>query len=149
MKMERNAAFILWPIITGLAFALFLSACAGPSVPGMTGTTPKVLPPVALDNRQRAAIEDAVRGRLKDPQSAIFGHMNAGRSASGLVFVCGWVNARNSFGGYVGSAPFMVAISGETGGVAVIGIDDASGRGGVEMTCLSEGIPLAKTASSG
>lgn len=43
-------------------------------------------------------IEELIRSRLRDPDSAQFGRMYVARDG----FVCGFVNAKNSFGGYVG-----------------------------------------------
>jgi hypothetical protein len=49
---------------------------------------------------------------LRDPQSAIFRDLSAtndrkiGQSPAGLV-VCGYVNAKNGFGGYTGEKPFI------------------------------------------
>ena len=51
-----------------------------------------------------AQVEDAVRDRLKDPESARFTDVR--RFPNGNA--CGWVNAKNSFGGYVGRKPFAV-----------------------------------------
>jgi hypothetical protein len=48
--------------------------------------------------------EDVVKGRLKDPESADF--RNVSVAQDGLT-VCGEVNAKNSFGGYVGYRPFL------------------------------------------
>ncbi|MGX1096511.1 hypothetical protein [Amorphus sp. MBR-141] len=59
-----------------------------------------------LTPSQRASVEAGVRDALKDPESARFGEMYAGRSPSDLVTVCGYVNAKNSFGGYTGEKPF-------------------------------------------
>src|SRR5262249_34820847 len=47
---------------------------------------------------------------IRDPQSALFGRVAAGRSNDGRVFVCGWVNGRNGFGGCTGGAPFAVEL---------------------------------------
>ena len=46
------------------------------------------------------------RAVLKDPDSARFGAMAASKTADNIVYVCGTVNARNSFGGYTGAQPF-------------------------------------------
>jgi hypothetical protein len=51
--------------------------------------------------------------KLKDGASARFlGVVHAPSKSGGAGIVCGWVNARNSFGGYVGYKPFVV--SGDT-----------------------------------
>jgi hypothetical protein len=49
-----------------------------------------------------AQVEDAVRDRLKDPESARFTDVRKFPNGN----ACGWVNAKNSFGGYVGRKPF-------------------------------------------
>jgi hypothetical protein len=57
-------------------------------------------------------VEAAVRAQLRDPQSAVFRDLSAtndrkiGTSPAGLV-VCGYVNAKNSFGGFIGEKPFI------------------------------------------
>ena len=50
--------------------------------------------------------KNAVLSRLKDPGSAEFAGVRMGRSA-----VCGRVNSRNSFGGYVGFQRFVASAS--------------------------------------
>ncbi|WP_328277762.1 zinc ribbon domain-containing protein [Sphingobium sp.] len=52
----------------------------------------------------RVAIERAVKARLRDPDSAAFRHLGRG---------CGYVNARNGFGGMVGDQPFIVQSDGQ------------------------------------
>jgi hypothetical protein len=37
---------------------------------------------------------------------ALFGQIIAGRHGNGNIVVCGYVNAKNRFGGYVGESPF-------------------------------------------
>jgi hypothetical protein len=58
-----------------------------------------------------AVVEAAVKQKLRDPDSAIFGSMSvygdrklAGKS---VTVVCGSVNAKNGFGGYTGSTDFV------------------------------------------
>lgn len=68
--------------------------------------------PITLSAAQRAIVESGIRSRLKDPDSAKFGEMVAGTDASGATRVCGWVNAKNSFGGYGGPQIFAGQIAG-------------------------------------
>lgn len=66
------------------------------------------------------AIADAqakVALKLKDPESARFTNVT---SDHGLV--CGWVNAKNSYGGYVGFRPFAVV-----GDMAVLRDEEPAG----------------------
>ena len=51
------------------------------------------------------------RARLKDPNSATFrdSHVSAPASSlGGATVVCGYVNARNGFGGFTGDQKFFV-----------------------------------------
>lgn len=62
--------------------------------------------PTTLSEAQRATVHRAVTAVLKDPESARFGAMNAGVTKQGAILVCGYVNAKNSFGGYTGDSPY-------------------------------------------
>lgn len=53
------------------------------------------------------AMED-LKGRLKDPSSAEFSEMKVSRR-NGATVVCGYVNAKNSFGGMTGRERFVVS----------------------------------------
>lgn len=52
----------------------------------------------------------AVKQTLKDPESAQFTNLRIGKYGDGIL-VCGNVNAKNSFGGYVGTRPFAASPS--------------------------------------
>jgi hypothetical protein len=56
----------------------------------------------ATQSDPNAEARAAVLAALKDPESARFGPMTAGKPGT----VCGTVNARNSFGGYTGNRAF-------------------------------------------
>lgn len=84
-----------------------------------------------------AAIETALKARLKDPDSAQFtwpagfvsGWYQApfDRRYEGWI-TCGTVNARNSYGGYVGRAAVVGVI--RSGTVVKVNMDDANARYG-------------------
>jgi hypothetical protein len=59
-------------------------------------------PTAAIFARARTAVADA----FKDPASAQFRALSVATDANGLKKVCGQVNAKNSYGGYVGFRPF-------------------------------------------
>jgi hypothetical protein len=66
-----------------------------------------------LSEAEKSVISEAVLDSLKDPESARFAWPPY-RDGSDLY--CGYVNAKNSFGGYVGDArfsAFVVPIDGE------------------------------------
>lgn len=72
-----------------------------------------VQPPPPPPQAQAKAVADEamqyIRRQMKDPDSAKFSlvTVNTGRQGEGL-FVCGFVNAKNSYGGYAGERPFVV-----------------------------------------
>lgn len=81
----------------------------------LTGCTPVEVPaipaepsgiPVELSDSQISFIQNEVRNNLKDPESARFAQIAAVREPEGILLVCGFVNGRNSFGGYTGFQPF-------------------------------------------
>lgn len=56
------------------------------------------------------AIDDAktrIAATMKDPESVRFADLTSS-SKDGTSIVCGWINAKNSYGGYVGFTPFIV-----------------------------------------
>lgn len=121
-----------------LLTAIFaVSACSNsPRIPDSTPVAPvakkvrsepRVI--VQLSQAQEDAAKSSVRSSLKDPQSAVFDGLygttiNPGNAKS--VVVCGYVNAKNGYGGYTGSSKFAL-IAGDTylsdpsgGGIAKI-----------------------------
>ncbi len=69
---------------------------------------------------------------MKDPDSAKFRNWAAYEVSNGDRIVCGEVNAKNSYGAYVGFDPFYVrlrgreTISAQTSGAAVTGCNRAA-----------------------
>lgn len=59
--------------------------------------------PITVDSQ--TAVENMVRGRLKDPDSAKFRDIRR----RGPFDYCGWVNAKNSLGGFVGYSVFFAS----------------------------------------
>lgn len=51
-------------------------------------------------------MKSAVGDQLKDPMSAIYSGVERVPRADGAKVACGWVNAKNSFGGYSGKQRF-------------------------------------------
>lgn len=48
-----------------------------------------------------------IRNSFKDPRAAIFEDMEIKESAKGVLSLCGFVNAKNSYGAYTGIRPFF------------------------------------------
>ena len=70
----------------------------------------KPVTPVVLSAAESTAVEAGVRNALKDPESSRFGEFAAGKDDKQTTMVCGYVNAKNAFGGYVGASPFVGGI---------------------------------------
>jgi hypothetical protein len=104
---------------------------------------------VTLDQQQIAAIQEGVRRSLKDPESARFGQIIGGRDEKGILHACGWVNAKNSYGGYTGEKPFVGILGEQDAGkkrmmgfaVAGMGGDDTADLVAHQM-CQKLGLPL-------
>lgn len=85
---------------------------------GCSDETPKPVQTQAqsAESRQQMMIErlkkeapDKIRALLKDPESARFSELKYVEHSQG---VCGLVNAKNGFGGYVGNRVFYVGAKG-------------------------------------
>lgn len=93
----------------------------------LSGCGPKAPPEPSLEEKISSAAEEALKLKLKDPESAQFRNMYIKKTESeGLYAVCGELNAKNSMGGYVGFKPFLVFAKTETSEINIEGtyIDD-------------------------
>ncbi len=63
---------------------------------------PQVLTATHIDKIKRG-----ITDRLRDPESARFDRIGSAQFSDGSTTVCGYVNAKNLFGGYVGKEPFI------------------------------------------
>lgn len=70
-----------------------------------------------------AAVKRDLPKALKDPESARFGSMSGSRGNDGTTYVCGYVNAKNSFGGYTGEQPFIGTLFEQSGITTFLTID--------------------------
>lgn len=86
------------------AAAVALTGCGGPS---------------SDDAEKIEQVKSAVLEQLKDPESAQFSNV---RVVGGLV--CGEVNAKNSFGGYVGKRKFWGGMPEVTAGEELVISDE-------------------------
>ncbi|WP_372400135.1 hypothetical protein [Azospirillum sp. HJ39] len=63
----------------------------------------------------QAAIEEGARSSLKDPDSAKFKDIVAFKTKTGSIAGCGLINAKNSYGGYIGYTPFRTVVATSNG----------------------------------
>lgn len=66
-----------------------------------------------LSEAEQLAIQTGIRTHLKDPTTPLFGGMEAARGDNGFIYVCGMVNAKNSYGGYTGDQPYFGMLIGD------------------------------------
>lgn len=93
-----------------------LSACS----------TPVGVAPTALSQTDEVNARSAVKAALKDPYSAQFGAFSAFQLDNGDRVYCGKVNAKNSYGGYIGYQTFFVRKRGNS--IERVFIDDYQSR---------------------
>ena len=86
--------------------------------------------PVKLTTKQINVVKKAVSKNLKDPYSARYRGIVASRVNDWPITVCGWVNAKNSYGAYTGDAPFI-------GELGTIGFYPSSGPSSDEYEAAS------------
>jgi hypothetical protein len=103
-----------------------------PALPPTSSYVPYTLPPGDISVVKRYVTES-----LKDPGSATFGSLSASISDRGVVTVCGAVNAKNSYGGYAGQAPFIGILATNTSGQRVFGVIGMGGTDDQSAAVLS------------
>jgi hypothetical protein len=119
-------------------------------VAALAAAAPEVVDIGAAPDRDAgiALIESAVRDSLKDPDSAKFAWPNGftdgwyripfGKKVTGWI-TCGTVNAKNSYGGYVGSSAVIAGIRNG----AVVGFNiDLPDTDTVASICAKVGVPV-------
>lgn len=110
----------------------------------LSSTAAVALPSKPLTAANKVQITKAVKQLLKDPDSARFRW--PGVQEWGLY--CGWVNAKNSYGGYAGFEPFMVMGGVGSGPKAdgtftVYKAEIGGGDGIVEKMCSQHGFDMS------
>lgn len=132
-----------------LSLIVLLSACA--TAPDPAELAAAASEPAPEREAGIAMIESAIRAQLKDPDSAQFTWPNSfvhgwyqppfGRRYIGWI-TCGTVNARNSFGGYVGRTAVVGVI--RNGSVIAANMDSSTHRDMpfVAAACQKIGVPV-------
>ena len=93
-----------------MAAAVAMAGCAAHEPPRAVERPPPQVSPAKLNAKQITAAQQAVRAKLKDPESARFRKQVTGADPTGILYACGMVNAKNSYGGYTGEKPYMVIL---------------------------------------
>ena len=122
-----------------------LAACATTPLPTQAEIDAYDYGPRPTPEQFWSAAEDVARMRLKDPESARFRRSAEIRPGYWQEFLggrhwgyysCGWVNARNSFGGYTGESRYVAVW--HKGQVLLVDMDD-TGDSLVATQCSRSG----------
>jgi hypothetical protein len=95
-------------------------ACFDTAGPKSHGTQSKAAAAAAEDF---TAVKAVIERKLKDPMSAQWAGLFKVKTKEG-EFVCGAVNSKNSYGGYVGSRGFIFDVRFSTGTIMLSGASD-------------------------
>ena len=100
--------------ILPVGFALLIAACATSPTPEEMAAGQRAMRPTSQEAAEAAVIK-YFGATLKDPESARYtfraptnGYLVVGSARQFGWFMCGTVNAKNSYSGYVGASPFLV-----------------------------------------
>jgi hypothetical protein len=95
---------------------------------------------VTLSTEQITVIETGIQARLKNPDSAKFSRLVARTIIGTVLAVCGYVNAKNSSGSYIGNLAFDGFLSNnDSWRFSVLAIDDPS-HISAQQTCHDWGL---------
>ena len=95
---------------------------------------------VTLSTEQITVIETGIQARLKNPDSAKFSGLVARTINGAVLAVCGYVNAKNSSGSYIGNLAFDGFLSNnDSWRFSVLAIDDPS-HISAQQTCHDWGL---------
>lgn len=98
-----------------ILFAAILAGCqSSPSATSASVRPPAEAIPYKLTPPMIEKVKAAVARLLKDPESARFNSPFVASKTPKGITVCGFVNAKNSFGGYTGDKPFLVGGDGDS-----------------------------------
>jgi hypothetical protein len=125
--------------VAHVALASLLCACAGNAVP-----VDKSFASHSLAPAETVQVEKGLRAAMKDPDSARIGKLFSAKATSGLIAVCGFVNGRNSYGGYTGEQPFFGMLNGGSFAVGLIGSSE-SATYVINSNCSKHNVPWVGT----
>ncbi|HUQ34815.1 MAG TPA: hypothetical protein VM144_00400 [Aestuariivirga sp.] len=137
-----------------LLACLLLGACTNIS-PGSPPTVEldkryatRAAPTAALTPEEKTKVQNAVLSKLKNPDTAQFGFMNATQGEGGIVNVCGWVNEKNYLGRWERYRPFYARYLPVNQQAVLVTLAAESDPRYVKGQCRENGVPLSEQPSS-
>lgn len=131
-KAEQRKAMML--SISAAAAIVAVVAIIAIAKPSKSDPEPTI-GPVHLSWFQTRKVKKAVKEVLKDPGSAEFGSIYARQTEHDWIDVCGFVSARNSFGGMTGMQPFKTSLWTTIDGTGAVLLSD---RRSIAALCRHE-----------
>ena len=138
----------------GLLVCVLLGACtnidpgAPPTVELDERYQTQSAPPMTLTPEQKTSVQNVVRLKLKNPDTALFGFMNATQGEGGIANICGWVNEKNYLGRWERYRPFYVKYFPVNQQAVLITLAAASDPRLVKLQCRDNGVPLSQQPGS-
>ena len=132
-------------MVAAMGALVILAGCQASPVSTQTSTA-TYLKEWRVDSAFRSETQRQVAARLKDPESARFGPIRAVSriwNGSEELVVCGWVNSKNSFGGYTGQTPYIGKFH-KNRDFELVAMGDASQTSALLVlgACETAGIPI-------
>jgi len=120
--------------VTSIILALGLVGCVSTQKETLSS-------PIELSEIQIKEIKSSVRAVLKDPDSARFGTIMGAKEPNDQIFACGYINAKNSFGGFTGERLFISASTSD-GFLTFKIANDKNSTWAVQKTCHDKNIKI-------
>lgn len=106
-----------------------------------TQTQAQIAEPVPVSKNLFTHVKSGMASALRDPESARYGKMSAARlKQTGDIVVCGYINAKNGFGGYGGEQPFVGILYGKKFTDIVVGNGDRFVNHAIYQSCAKAGL---------
>lgn len=126
----------MWVRAIGIGLAIALAASP------VLAQTPRSKAPPAIPEPILVALKSAAGKKLKDPYSAQYERLQRATrpNARGepTDVVCGYVNAKNSYGAYIGAKPFLYFVARQE--LHMSGADDTLGIVPAMLTTFCTGL---------
>lgn len=152
--IEGKAVRTATEAIPRLLACLLLSACTSID-PGSPPTVEldkryetQAAPAATLTPEEKVKVQNVVLSKLKNPDTAQFGFMNATQGEGGIVNVCGWVNEKNYLGRWELYRPFYARYLPANQQAVLVTLAAKSDPRYVKRQCQDKGVPLSERPGS-
>lgn len=105
-------------------------------------------PAATLTPEEKTKVQNVVLSKLKNPDTAQFGFMNATQGEGGIVNVCGWVNEKNYLGRWELYRPFYARYLPVNQQAVLVTLAAKSDPRYVKRQCQDKGVPLSEQPGS-